>query len=112
MEQALQNYKSKSLTDTMKEESARVVEKYDAFGFPWTVVTRADGEEASFWGCDRFENMAWWYVLANLTLNVYRAHLQEGLAQNIRGLVQFLPNRHYKSAFNQFTSSLSKRDRR
>jgi len=73
MEQALQNYKSKSVTDIMKAESVRVVEKYDAFGFPWMVVKRADGEEASFWGSDRFENMSWWYVLPNLTLNVSRA---------------------------------------
>lgn len=31
---------------------------YRAFGFPWIQVTREDGKEYSFFGSDRFEQMA------------------------------------------------------
>ena len=60
MEVALVKYKEKSLSETMKTECTSLVETHGAFGFPWMVVHRADGEVVSFFGSDRFSNMAWW----------------------------------------------------
>jgi glutathione S-transferase kappa 1 len=60
MEVALVKYKEKSLSEVMKAECASLVETHGAFGFPWMVVHRADGEVVSFFGSDRFSNMAWW----------------------------------------------------
>jgi glutathione S-transferase kappa 1 len=60
---ALQNYNGKDkqrITDLMKKESAKLVEDYDAFGFPWMVIERSDGDIQSFFGSDRFSNIAWW----------------------------------------------------
>lgn len=34
----------------LKEDTARVVNEEDAFGAPWMVVTREDGEKRAFWG--------------------------------------------------------------
>jgi glutathione S-transferase kappa 1 len=60
MEIALAKYKDKDISEVMKAESANLVETHGAFGFPWMVVHRSDGEVACFFGSDRFSNMAWW----------------------------------------------------
>ncbi|KAG9098738.1 Glutathione S-transferase kappa 1 [Ceratobasidium sp. 370] len=46
--------------DRLKTESAALVDEHGAFGFPWMIVRRADDATASFFGSDRFSNMAWW----------------------------------------------------
>lgn len=62
MEQALEKYKEKRISELMKAETTALVETYGAFGCPWMVVHRSDGEVAYFFGSDRFANMAWWFV--------------------------------------------------
>ncbi|CAE6404917.1 unnamed protein product [Rhizoctonia solani] len=51
---------SQEIKDLVKAESAALVKDYGAFGFPWIIVRRADGTTTSFFGSDRFANMAWW----------------------------------------------------
>ncbi|QRV72441.1 DSBA-like thioredoxin domain protein [Ceratobasidium sp. AG-Ba] len=51
---------SQEIKDCLKTESAALVNEYGAFGFPWIIVRGADGATASFFGSDRFANMAWW----------------------------------------------------
>ncbi|KAJ1308744.1 hypothetical protein OPQ81_004435 [Rhizoctonia solani] len=51
---------SQEIKDLVKVESAALVKDYGAFGFPWIIVRRADGITTSFFGSDRFANMAWW----------------------------------------------------
>ncbi|CAE6442087.1 unnamed protein product [Rhizoctonia solani] len=51
---------SQEIKDLVKSESAALVKDYGAFGFPWIIVRRADGATNSFFGSDRFANMAWW----------------------------------------------------
>ncbi|CAE7190607.1 unnamed protein product [Rhizoctonia solani] len=51
---------SQEIKDIVKFESAALVKDYGAFGFPWIIVRRADGTANSFFGSDRFANMAWW----------------------------------------------------
>ncbi|TNY23776.1 thioredoxin-like protein [Rhodotorula diobovata] len=43
----------------LKSESQQAVDE-GAFGFPWIVVERDDGEKRSFFGSDRFETIAFW----------------------------------------------------
>lgn len=61
-EKALENYKDKRISELMKTESTALVENYHAFGFPWMVIERSDGQIESFFGSDRFTNIAWWSV--------------------------------------------------
>jgi protein-disulfide isomerase-like protein with CxxC motif len=68
MEVALVKCKEKSISEAMKADGARLVETHGAFGFPWMVVHRSGGTVASFFGSDRFSNMAWWYVSLLQTL--------------------------------------------
>ncbi|CAE6397482.1 unnamed protein product [Rhizoctonia solani] len=51
---------SQEIKDLVKTESAALVKDYGAFGFPWIIVRRGDGITRSFFGSDRFANMAWW----------------------------------------------------
>ncbi|KAF8607996.1 putative glutathione s-transferase kappa 1 [Ceratobasidium sp. AG-I] len=51
---------TQEIKDCLKSESAALVAERGAFGFPWMVVRRADGATTSFFGSDRFANMAWW----------------------------------------------------
>ncbi|KIM26898.1 hypothetical protein M408DRAFT_174971 [Serendipita vermifera MAFF 305830] len=60
MEVALVKSKEKRISELMKAESTNLVETHGAFGFPWMVVHRSDGEVACYFGSDRFANMAWW----------------------------------------------------
>ncbi|KAG8759795.1 Glutathione S-transferase kappa 1 [Serendipita sp. 396] len=52
--------KSKSVTEKMKAEVEALVNEHQAFGFPWIVVKRDDGQVESWFGSDRFSNIAWW----------------------------------------------------
>ncbi|SGY95531.1 BQ5605_C036g11500 [Microbotryum silenes-dioicae] len=45
--------------DRIKAEAAALVAE-GAFGFPWIVVQRDDGQTRSFFGSDRFEIIAFW----------------------------------------------------
>lgn len=51
---------TQELKDLVKAEAAALVNDYGAFGFPWIVIRRADGTTASWFGSDRFANIAWW----------------------------------------------------
>ncbi|CEL59641.1 Glutathione S-transferase kappa 1 OS=Mus musculus GN=Gstk1 PE=1 SV=3 [Rhizoctonia solani AG-1 IB] len=51
---------SQEIKDLVKTESASLVKEYGTFGFPWIIVRRGDGSTGSFFGSDRFANMAWW----------------------------------------------------
>ncbi|GAA5870028.1 hypothetical protein JCM3774_004340 [Rhodotorula dairenensis] len=51
---------SDKIKNLVKEESAKLVADGGAFGFPWIVVSRDDGQERSFFGADRFEQIAYW----------------------------------------------------
>lgn len=44
----------------LADEAEELVKAHGAFGMPWIVVQRADGETASWFGSDRFGNIAWW----------------------------------------------------
>lgn len=44
----------------LADEAAALVQTHGAFGFPWIVVQRADGAQESWFGSDRFGNIAWW----------------------------------------------------
>ncbi|CAE6474173.1 unnamed protein product, partial [Rhizoctonia solani] len=50
---------SQEIKDLVKAESAALVKDCGAFGFLWIIVRRADGTTTSFFGSDRFANMAW-----------------------------------------------------
>ncbi|GAA5860252.1 hypothetical protein JCM8547_003444 [Rhodosporidiobolus lusitaniae] len=50
---------SNDIKDKLKAESAQVVEN-GAFGFPWILLERDDGQKRHFFGSDRFEQMAFW----------------------------------------------------
>lgn len=43
----------------LKEDTARVVNEEGAFGAPWMVVTREDGEKRPFWGMSGSEQQHW-----------------------------------------------------
>lgn len=47
----------------LKSETESVVRDLGAFGLPWVLIERADGEKACFFGSDRMEAIANWYVL-------------------------------------------------
>ncbi|GAA6041553.1 hypothetical protein JCM8097_004261 [Rhodosporidiobolus ruineniae] len=51
---------SELIKGKLKSESEAVVEKEGAFGFPWIVIERDDGQKRSFFGSDRFEQIAFW----------------------------------------------------
>ncbi|GAA5909353.1 hypothetical protein JCM6882_000961 [Rhodosporidiobolus microsporus] len=59
IDELLQLASSNGIKEKLKSESAAVVEE-GAFGFPWIVVERDDGQKRSFFGSDRFEQMAFW----------------------------------------------------
>ncbi|GAA5909388.1 hypothetical protein JCM6882_000968 [Rhodosporidiobolus microsporus] len=59
IEELLQLASSNGIKEKLKSESAAVV-KEGAFGFPWIVVERDDGQKRSFFGSDRFEQIAFW----------------------------------------------------
>ncbi|BGP12203.1 hypothetical protein JCM10213_007459 [Rhodosporidiobolus nylandii] len=50
---------SEEIKGKLKSEAAALVEE-GAFGFPWIVVEREDGQKRNFFGSDRFEQMAFW----------------------------------------------------
>ena len=73
----------------MKAESTAIVETHGAFGFPWMVVHRSDGEVACFFGSDRFSNMAWWYVSTSFCFCI-SDYSPPGLVLSITGWALFL----------------------
>ncbi|CEH15121.1 GLUTATHIONE S-TRANSFERASE KAPPA [Ceraceosorus bombacis] len=59
LEEILKKAQTKEAKDKLNEESKRLVEDQGAFGMPWFIVKRAsDGKTASFFGSDRFEQIA------------------------------------------------------
>ncbi|BGP36222.1 hypothetical protein JCM10450v2_000118 [Rhodotorula kratochvilovae] len=60
IKQILTAANSDEVKGLLKTESKALVEDGGAFGFPWIVVERDDGEKRSFFGSDRFEAMAFW----------------------------------------------------
>ncbi|BGO88564.1 hypothetical protein NBRC10512_002653 [Rhodotorula toruloides] len=50
---------SDDIKNKLKTESGQLVEE-GAFGFPWMVAKRSDGQTRPFFGSDRFEHMAFW----------------------------------------------------
>ncbi|CUA70111.1 Glutathione S-transferase kappa 1 [Rhizoctonia solani] len=60
LKQVIARSGSQEIKDLVKTESAALVKDYGAFGFPWIIVRRGDGTTNSFFGSDRFGNMAWW----------------------------------------------------
>ncbi|GAA5981174.1 hypothetical protein JCM11641_003135 [Rhodosporidiobolus odoratus] len=51
---------SAPLKAKMRKESEEVVHEKGSFGFPWMMIERDDGQKRSFFGSDRFEQMAFW----------------------------------------------------
>ncbi|GAA5827938.1 hypothetical protein JCM11251_005655 [Rhodosporidiobolus azoricus] len=58
-EEVLQAAASTDIEEKLKAEAADLV-KSGAFGFPCIVVEKDDGEKRSFFGSDRFEQIAFW----------------------------------------------------
>ncbi|KZV87041.1 thioredoxin-like protein [Exidia glandulosa HHB12029] len=57
---ALQRSVEPSNKKRVIDEVEDLVKTHGAFGMPWIVVHRPSGETASFFGSDRFGNIAWW----------------------------------------------------
>ncbi|GAA5841743.1 hypothetical protein JCM11251_007071, partial [Rhodosporidiobolus azoricus] len=59
IDELMQMATSNVIKDKLKDESGQLV-KEGAFGFPWIIVERDDGQKRSFFGSDRFEQLAFW----------------------------------------------------
>ncbi|KAN0064229.1 hypothetical protein ACQY0O_003396 [Thecaphora frezii] len=54
----LESATAKTVKQELKDQAKELVEEGGCFGMPWFIVTRHDGRQESFFGSDRFEQIA------------------------------------------------------